>query len=160
MVHRQAHFRLTVGINSHYNKMPFSTRAMTPTDWTNIQYFHMAEFKAPFNMGAEFVQWLDHVRSQAGVAMRVTSSYRSKQYNQLVGGAEDSAHTDIPCNAVDVEVMPTPFDPHGNQARYAIVNAALGLGCTRIGLYSNGSIHLDRSDRIAKVMWHVVDNPA
>jgi len=128
---------------------------MAPDDWAHIKHFSPSEFWAPEKMGVEFMRWLDGVREKAGVSMRVTSSYRPEKYNKEVGGAKDSAHTEVPCNAVDIG-KPT------NEARFRIIAAALAEGCTRIGLYANGSIHLDRTEdeRPAPRIWTVVERPA
>lgn len=142
--------------------MSFSTRTIQVADWPTIEFFKPHEFKNPEKMGLEFMQWLDQVRARAGVAMTVSSSYRTPAYNKAVGGAKDSAHTDVPCNAVDILKKPSPSDPNWNYARWRIISAAMELGCTRIGLYPNGSIHLDRSEheRPAPRLWVMVDNPA
>lgn len=142
--------------------MPFSSRAMNPADWDKIKHFKPEDFKAPFKMGYEFMLWLDKVRDKAGVPMVITSSYRSPEYNKQVGGAQDSAHTDVPCNSVDIGMRPRSDDPNWNYSRWQIVMAARDLGCQRIGSYANGSLHLDRTEhaRPAPRMWRVVDNPA
>lgn len=142
--------------------MPFSTGTMKPEDWKNIKHFTPSEFKHPENMGREFMQWLDTLRALAGVPMTITSSYRSPAYNAAVGGASDSAHSDVPCSAVDIGRRPRPDDPNWNHSRYRIITSALTLGCTRIGIYKNGSLHLDRTEneRPSPRLWTVVDNPA
>lgn len=136
----------------------FSSRTMTEEDWKRIKYFTPAEFKNPERMGFEFLQWLDMLRAAVGMPMVITSSYRSPEYNAQVGGAKDSAHTDVPCNAVDFGERPRPDDPNWNRTRFAIVKNALLFGCERIGTYANGSLHIDRSEnkRPAAVMWRVV----
>ena len=142
--------------------MAFSSRTMTPADWRALSYFTPAEFKAPDTMGYEFMVWLDGVREQAGVSMPITSSYRSPAYNASVGGAKDSAHTDVPCDAVDIGKAPSPSDPNWNFARFKILQAALAGGCVRIGFYPNGSLHLDRTEgkRPAPRLWNAVDSRA
>ena len=137
--------------------MPFSTRAMRPEDWKTVRYFRPSEFQAPHLMGLEFIRWLDTVRDRAGVPIHITSSYRTPEHNEEVGGASDSAHTDVPCNAVDIGERPTPSDPHWSRARFAIIDTALALGCQRIGSYADGSLHLDMTHdrRPSKVMWRV-----
>lgn len=142
--------------------MSFSTRCMADADWATLAFFTPAEFTNPEKMGMEFILWLDRVRNRAGVPMRVTSSYRTPAHNVAVGGAQNSAHEDTPCNAVDIGKSPTPDDPHWNRARFKIVTAALALGCTRIGIYADGSLHLDRTEdvRPANECWIQVDNPA
>jgi uncharacterized protein YcbK (DUF882 family) len=142
--------------------MPYSTRTIRLADWTQIRHFTPAEFKAPDKMGYEFMLWLDRVRDKAGVSMTITSSYRSEEYNAQVGGAQDSAHSDVPCEAIDIGRRPTMSDPNWNLARFKIITAALSMGCVRIGIYKNGSLHLDRTEekRPAPRMWVAVDNPA
>lgn len=140
--------------------MAFSTRTMTDSDWARLRFFSKTEFRYPFAMGYEFMVWLEKVRAEAGVPMVITSSYRSPSYNASVGGAPNSAHTDTPCDAVDVGMRPRPSDPNWNYSRFQIVSAAIKLGCKRIGTYANGSLHLDRTEhkRPAPRMWRVVGN--
>ena len=134
---------------------------MTPVDWRGITHFEPSEFANPGKMGVEFMVWLDGVREQSGVPMHVSSDYRTKRYNKDVGGAANSAHCDLPCNAVDLIKTPTVGDPNWNRARGAIIRAAHAAGCVRVGFYPNGSLHLDRSeDRRPAAMWYVVDHPA
>jgi uncharacterized protein YcbK (DUF882 family) len=133
----------------------FSNRTMTNADWALLKYFKKSEFKNPSVMGYEFMLELEKVRAKAGVAMRISSSHRDPAYNRRVGGAKDSAHTDIPCNASDIV-------PRNSVERFAIVKAAIEVGFTRIGIYKDGSIHLDKTDdvRPSHVLWTVVSNPA
>jgi uncharacterized protein YcbK (DUF882 family) len=142
--------------------MSFSTRTMRPEDWKKLKWFRPSEFRDPGKMGYEFMLWLDRVREEADVSMEITSSYRSPAYNAQVGGAQDSSHTDEPCDAADIGKRPHPGDKHWNYARAKIVMAAIKLGCTRIGIYPGGSLHLDRTEneRPAPRLWVAVDNPA
>lgn len=138
--------------------MNFSSRTMRSEDWEEITGFKPTEFVSPEKMGYEFMKWLDEVRKDAGVPMVITSSYRTVAYNKKVGGAANSAHTDVPCNAVDIGMRPRPDDPNWNYSRWQIIMAARDLGCQRIGSYANGSLHLDRTEstRPAPRMWRVV----
>lgn len=142
--------------------MAFSSRTLTPAEWQGLTHFTPDEFNHPEKMGLEFMMALDGLREQAGVPMHPSSDYRSPEYNRSVGGAKDSAHTDTPCDSVDIKKAPTPDDPHWNHARFCIVRAALAAGWTRIGIYPNGSLHLDRTEdrRPGERLWVVVDNPA
>ena len=135
---------------------------MTAADWAGLTHFTAEEFGEPAQMGLEFMIWLDNVRHLAGVPMHVSSSYRSRAHNKAVGGAADSAHCDSPCNAVDIQKVPTPNDPHWNFGRFKIVEAAMQTGCARVGFYPNGSLHLDRteSSRPNPRLWNAVDNVA
>ena len=138
--------------------MTFSSRTMRIDDWKVLKNFSPSEFKQPDKMGYEFMLWLDRLRTEVGMPMVITSSYRSPAYNREVGGASDSAHTDTPCNAVDIGERPRDNDPNWNRTRFAIVSTALRLGCSRIGTYANGSLHLDRTEdsRPNERMWRVV----
>lgn len=135
----------------------FSNRAMTNADWEKMKpYFTKKEFKNPERMGYEFMQELLAVRKRAGCAMIVSSSYRDPAYNKRVRGAKDSAHTDWPlCNAVDIR-------PRNSLERFAIVRAAILEGFVRIGIYKDGSLHLDKTEdvRPGNVLWTIVSNPA
>lgn len=124
-------------------------------DWAHLKHFAKSEFAAPEKMGRSFLHWLDQVREMAGVPMRITSSYRSHAHNVEVGGAQDSAHLDELCQAVDIM-------PSDSVARFKILQAAVALGCRRIGVYGNGSLHLDRTEdvRPAPVLWTVVSHVA
>jgi hypothetical protein len=136
----------------------YSTRCMTDADWSEVKHFGPDEFRHPEKMGYEFVLWLDRVRELSGVPMTITSSYRDPEYNRSVGGAKDSAHTDVPCNAVDIGERPRLSDPNWNHSRYRIVRSAFALGCERVGSYANGSLHLDMTHgrRPGERMWRVV----
>lgn len=138
---------------------PFSSRTMAATDWGKLRYFRASEFSVPGNMGYEFMLWLDNLRATCGIPFRVTSSYRSPAHNKAVGGAGDSSHCDVPTNVVDLGKMPTADDPNWNLGRWIIVKAAMAAGCTRIGIYQDGSLHLDRTENVrpAPRLWHVVN---
>lgn len=138
--------------------MPYSTRTMTDADWAKCKYFAKSEFNYPDSMGYQFVMWLESVREEAGVPMHLSSDHRPPERNAAAGGAEKSAHMDLPCNAVDIGKRPKTDDPNWNHARYRIIKAALKLGCQRLGMYPNGSLHLDRgeSDHPAPRIWIAV----
>jgi uncharacterized protein YcbK (DUF882 family) len=136
---------------------------MRDEDWADIApEFTSDEFRDPNKMGYEFMIWLKQLRQKVSFSIHVAGGWRSPVRNQQVGGAANSEHIDIPCDAVDIRKVPTATDPNWNQARFAIVKAALELGCTRIGIYPSGSLHLDRAEaqRPANVLWIAVDNPA
>lgn len=134
--------------------MPFSTRTMTAADWAEVApEFTPSEFNAPEKMGYEFLSWLVQVRRKAGVPMHPSSDYRDPARNANAGGASKSAHMDTPCDAADF-AGEKPGAPMPGKHRLAIVKAALELGCTRLGVYQNGSVHLDRTeDRRPSSLW-------
>lgn len=125
----------------------YSTRCMTPADWEKIEHFSASEMNYPDSIGFEFMQWLDQVRTLAGVAMHPVSDHRPPERNAKAGGASQSAHMDVPCDAIDIGKRPTPDDPNWNRHRFKIIQAAMRLGCTRIGIYPSGSLHLDRAEK-------------
>ena len=124
----------------------FSTRTMRPADWAEITAFAPSEFNSPDAMGYEFMRWLNELRTRAGVPIHLTSDYRSPERNAGAAGAKHSAHMELPCNAVDIGKRPTPDDPNWNRARFLIVSTAMQMGCTRVGFYPGGSLHIDRSE--------------
>lgn len=143
----------------------FSSRTMRKEDWKEIKNFTAAEFvmgpeRIPCadKMGYEFMLWLDDFREQADVPMTITSSSRTRIYNKMVGGASDSAHVDVPCNSVDIGMRPRKDDPNWNFTRWELMTTAARMGCKRIGMYSNGSLHFDRTEdqRAAPRIWVVV----
>lgn len=123
---------------------------MNPKLWEAIRYFAAKEFASPDEpnsgkrMNIEFVKMLDNIRNDIGVALSVTSGFRTEEHNAWVGGVPGSAHTkglacDVYC---DNSVM-----------RYEIVKAAIKNGIARIGIGKN-FIHLDMDYSLPQqVMW-------
>lgn len=83
----------------------------------------------------ELVLMLDSAREIAGVPFRISSGIRSREHNDRIGGAPNSAH--VTGEAVDIRTENT-------QDRFMILDALLYTGFTRIGIY-NGHIHVDTS---------------
>ncbi len=134
----------------------YSTRTMQTADWDEIHYFTAGEFNHPDKMGYEFMLWLDRVRASAACEMKPSSDWRSPEHNASVGGAKKSSHIDIPCDVIDIggvyEVYPE--DMNWNRHRFKIIKAAMKLGCVRIGIYQDGSLHIDRTeDRRPSGLW-------
>lgn len=106
-----------------------------------------AEFHAPEKMDVDFLRLMSKVRRAAKVPFRIVSDSRTPETNP---GAEQSAHLELPCKAIDLRVIT-------NYERFAIIRAALALGVRRIGIYpatdgqkaeygpAVGSLHLDSS---------------
>ncbi len=142
----------------------FSTRTMKTSDWDSVRHFGPGEFVRPEAMGYEFMLWLDRVWIKAhDLAPRVTkfemiisSSHRDAAYNARIKGAKNSSHIDVPCDAVDVRGVYEKYgdDPNWNKHRLKIDLAAKMLGCRRVGIYTDGSLHLDRTeDRRPMGLW-------
>ena len=101
-------------------------------------YFTESEFKMGnkpvfHKMDGDFLELLDAVREEAGIRFVINSSFRTEEYNESIGGGENSAH--LRGLAVDIKAD-TSFK------KFAIVNAALTLNVRRIGIGSN-FVHID-----------------
>jgi len=105
------------------------------TDWHAVKYFTRDEFG--YAEGVEpcpyLVQLLDFARAKAGLPFRITSGIRTPERNAEVGGSAASAH--LTGHAVDVYA-------ENSAARFAIIQAALDVGFTRIGA-GRTFVHLD-----------------
>lgn len=122
---------------------------MTAADWDKVYpEFQPHEFDFPDKMGYEFMLWLHKLRIKVGFSIHISSDFRNPAHNDTVGGASKSAHMDTPCDAVDIHKLTSV-------TRYKLVKAAIELGCQRIGVYENGSVHLDRTEdeRPSPVLW-------
>tara|TARA_R110000751_G_C13761986_1_gene479306 strand:+ start:1532 stop:1897 length:366 start_codon:yes stop_codon:yes gene_type:complete len=102
-------------------------------------HFDIQEFDCPslpnsgINMDDAFLQMLDDARSIAGISFNITSGYRTKERNKLVGGVRNSSH--LVGRACDISVQ------NGNQ-RYIILDALIKAGFRRLGV-AKTFIHCD-----------------
>ena len=106
----------------------------------NRHYFRASEFTEPELMANELVSRLEIARGAAGVAFKITSSYR-----ELTDGASTHEH------GLGVDI-----DTEGSRDRYKILAALLAAGCTRIGVYTSdegGHIHADIGDSVDRAKW-------
>ena len=82
----------------------------------------------------ESMDKLQALRDRLGVPLYLTSAYRSKAHNELVGGAEHSKH--LEAKAFDVQMR--NLDPA------TFLAAAIAVGFTGFGFYEkSGFIHVD-----------------
>jgi len=119
----------------------------------NLHYFKMEEFDQPGkpgsgvdNMDINLLMILDNMRHRAKIPFVITSAFRSKIYNQRIGGVPNSAH----CfgKAVDIQAKTS-------KEKYLIIEAALHFGIERIGVGSD-FVHIDiqeEPDKPTKVIW-------
>ena len=119
----------------------------------NIKYFNLSEFDCPSDSGSgdnmclSFIKKLDDAREIAGIPFKINSGYRTPKQNTKVGGVKNSSHTNIPCNAADINVG-------SSSERYKIIEAAVKVGFNRIGIGKN-FIHLDTDKKKSQdVIWH------
>lgn len=110
--------------------------------WGHLKHFSPSEFDskdAPGsggeNMNMHFVRMLDTARGLAGVPFKITSGYRTPEWNKKVGGVKNSAHTRG--YAADIAFG----DP---KVAFKIVAALYYVGIRRFGIYlDKGFIHVD-----------------
>ena len=111
-------------------------------------HFETQEFDSPdlpnsgINMDNAFLQMLDDARGIAGIPFKITSGYRTKEYNKdlLKRGykaSKNSSH--LVGKAVDIAVG-------SGSERYIILNALIQAGFRRLGV-AKTFIHAD-SDSI------------
>lgn len=115
-----------------------------------IEFFKPFEFDSPdvagsgVNMQRSTLIKLDEARRIADMPFKVTSGYRTPQYNELIGGVNSSSHTKG--YAVDISA-PT------SRMKFKIIDAALKAGFNRIGVSSN-FVHLDDDPiKVNDVIW-------
>ena len=105
-----------------------------------MRYFKKAEFvMGKINvfdkMDHDLLESLEEMRLIVGEPLYITSSYRSKDYNDLVGGSSRSQH--LTGNAVDISC-------NNGTLRRKIVENALNVGLT-VGV-SKTFVHLDNRE--------------
>jgi len=113
------------------------------------RYFTQKEFKCQERdcfdkMNKSLIDMLDVARELAGVPFKITSSWRSPEWNAEIGGSPNSAH--LRGNAVDIAC-----DSSCN--RMVIVDALIIAGFNRIGV-GKTFIHVDIDELLPQdVMW-------
>ena len=112
-------------------------------------HFELQEFDSPdlqnsgINMDASFLRMLDDARGIAGISFNITSGYRTKERNKLVGGVVNSSH--LIGKASDISVK-------NGQERYIILNALIKAGFRRLGV-SKFFIHCDNDETKRESLW-------
>ena len=101
------------------------------------KHFNENEFNDYSKMDQEFLEWLEDLREAYGKPIKINSSFRDPNHNERVGGVSRSAHTEIPCRAVDIHCA-------HSLPRWEIISLAIKMGCKRIGVGEN-FVHLDFS---------------
>tara|TARA_R100000742_G_C4262820_1_gene80661 strand:- start:40 stop:402 length:363 start_codon:yes stop_codon:yes gene_type:complete len=105
----------------------------------DLTFFKISEFDSPdevgsgFKMDRDLLIKLDSARGIAGVPFKITSGYRTKERNKLVGGRVGSSH--LTGKAVDIGY-------YGSRERYLIVQSLMHVGINRIGI-GKTFIHCD-----------------
>ena len=114
-----------------------------------MKYFKLEEFDSPDQPGSgkhmkkEFLQLLDKSRALAGIPFVVTSGFRTRDWNERVGGRVGSSHLAV-C-AADLSCT-------SSGARSQIVQALIKVGFNRIGIGKN-FIHVDNDITKTPAIW-------
>lgn len=118
-----------------------------------MKYFNLSEFDSPdlkgsgSNMDKAFLELLDQAREKAGVPFKITSGFRTKEWNLKAGGRVGSSH----CKGLAADI----YLPNNSRDRYLIINALLETGINRMGIsFMGGFIHVDiDSSKDKNVLW-------
>lgn len=118
-----------------------------------LNYFNISEFDEPGlpgsgkeKMDINLLMILDNMRHRSGIPYKITSGYRSSEYNKKIGGVKNSAH--IQGKAADISAT-------DSRTKYLIIEAALHFKIERIGVASN-FIHIDiqeETEKTTKILW-------
>jgi len=116
---------------------------------TNLKYFSASEFNCNGEncfdkMNPLLLEKLDKARDISGVPFKITSSWRSQEYNKAIKGAKNSSH--LRGNAVDILCS-------NSVERFIIVDALVSAGFKRIGI-ANRFVHCDVDETLVdNVIW-------
>lgn len=115
-----------------------------------MKYFEEREFNNCIpsckmsDMDSRLLDILDKLREDAGIPIVLNCAYRSKDWDKRRGRSGNSAH----CKGLAVDIR-----CNDSTNRYKIINSALSLGITRIGV-AKSFIHLDIDESLPQnVMW-------
>ena len=115
-----------------------------------MKYFTLSEFDSPDLPGSgdlmhpDFLTRLDLAREKAAVPFRINSGYRTKEWNEYVGGVPDSSH--LVGYAADISATTS-------NRRFIILKALIEVGFTRIGI-ADSFIHVDSDpNKIQSCVW-------
>tara|TARA_Y100001972_G_scaffold126910_1_gene182050 strand:+ start:1103 stop:1480 length:378 start_codon:yes stop_codon:yes gene_type:complete len=121
-----------------------------------LRHFTYSEFDCKSGVGQgeifmdnDFLKLLDKARFVAGIPFVITSGYRTKEYNeQLIKNGYKASSNSSHCKGIAADIKAdTP------QKKFAIVQALLFVGITRIGI-AHDFIHCDiDKDKTNKIIW-------
>ena len=120
-----------------------------------MKYFKLSEFDSPDVVGSgeamdmEFLSRLDQARSLCDIPFKITSGYRTKEYNEdlLARGYKASA------NSSHLKGLAADISCTDSSSRHKVITALMKAGLNRIGI-ADTFIHVDAdTDKPANVIW-------
>ena len=121
----------------------------------NLNYFSINEFDSPdlsnsgVNMDSEFLQMLDVARGIAGIPFKISSGYRTDEYNQSLSARGYSASP----NSSHLKGEAADIVCKSSADRWTILTALQEAGFRRIGI-AKTFIHVDNdSSKSEEVIW-------
>lgn len=120
-----------------------------------LKYFKLSEFDCPFEEGSgskmnyTFLEKLDQARGLAGIPFKITSGYRTKEYNEDLIRRNYKASK----NSSHLKALASDISVKDSKSRFIVFNSLLLAGFTRIGI-ADTFIHVDLdTDKTQNVIW-------
>tara|TARA_R100001510_G_C7645622_1_gene202983 strand:- start:685 stop:1050 length:366 start_codon:yes stop_codon:yes gene_type:complete len=119
-----------------------------------MKYFTLKEFDSPDEPGSgkhmdkEFLEMLDLAREEAEVPFKITSGFRTKEYNDELlrkGYSASSKSSHLKGCAADIFCSTS-------QMRSIIIRALVNVGFKRIGI-GKSFLHVDNDSDKSDAMW-------
>jgi uncharacterized protein YcbK (DUF882 family) len=123
----------------------------------SLKYFNYEEFDSPdlpnsgaTNMDRDFLSMLNSARGIAGIPFKISSGYRTNEYNQSLSARGYSASP----NSSHLKGEAADIVCKSSKDRWTIITALQEAGFKRIGIAST-FIHVDSSDlwKASPVIW-------
>ena len=120
-----------------------------------LKHFVKSEFASPDlegsgnNMNGDFLELLDEAREIAEIPFKITSGYRTKEYN------EDLIKRNFPASlsSSHLKGLAADISVKDSKSRFIVFNSLLLAGFTRIGI-ADTFIHVDLdTDKKQNVIW-------
>ena len=120
-----------------------------------MKFFNYSEFDSPDelgsgkNMSPEILEMLDLAREKYDKPIKVTSGYRTKQYNLDLKARGYKASP----NSSHLKGLAVDIHCNNSQARFELVDILLDVGFNRLGI-ANTFIHADiDKDKPQNLIW-------
>jgi uncharacterized protein YcbK (DUF882 family) len=120
----------------------------------DLKHFSLSEFDSPdlkgsgVNMDATFLELLDTARDKAGVPFKITSGYRTADYNKSL---QDRGYSASP-NSSHLKGYAADIACTSGTQRWKIINALIEVGFSRIGV-AKTFIHVDNDPEKSSAIW-------